>query len=107
MSTTSQTTNTYTIATEQDTVEPSVLHLSSQDQQQWKSVVESQLNSMLVQASELQNLLTGSKTSTKKAFYTKKITKLNKHVLQYVGALQQLQHINSPEGSVDDTNITG
>ena len=73
---------------------------------QWKSSVEAELQSLLIEANTIQNLITSSKTTAKKVFYTKKIKKLNQYVLKYVEALQRLQS-TLPEGSTDDVAITG
>lgn len=77
-----------------------------------KAAVQQHLQQLLVHAAELRKLIDNAKTNAKKAYYQKKIGKLNGEVMQMVVAMQRLEaqhaavHEPTVEHSSDDAPQT-
>lgn len=66
-------------------------------QTQWSNMIQASLQSLVTEASNIRKKLNESKTSTKKQYYEKKFAKVQREVLQMVGALQRMQSTAVPE----------
>lgn len=58
---------------------------------QWTQAIEAELQDLVVQASQLRQLINSSKTGAKKKYYQKKFAKISTQVHQMVAALQRVQ----------------
>lgn len=58
--------------------------------QQWRELIEAELQTLIIEAAKLRKCITDAKTTTKKEFYGKRFKKVSNQIRQYVGALQRL-----------------
>ena len=73
---------------------------------QFKQSIENDLQPLIMQAAANRKVLDGAKTTTKKAFYTKKFKKTQDLIMRYVSTLQQIEELIRIEGTKDADNDT-
>lgn len=65
-----------------------------------------EFNTLLIEASEIQNKITTAKTKTKKDLYGKKMVKVRHHMRQVIGVLQQLETLTKQSEGSDNVITT-
>lgn len=80
------------------------IDLKEMRKNQWRQVIEADLQKLIIEAAKLRKCINEAKTKTKKDFYTKKFNKVSAYVRQYVAALQRLGAPVLPEGTDNEYN---
>lgn len=68
---------------------------------QWKAVIEAELQDLITQAASIRQNINGAKTNTKKVYFEKKFNKVSVQVRQMITALQR---VNSTATETTATN---
>lgn len=94
-----------TLEEQNETIE---LDLKEVRKQQWRSIIEEELQRLIKNAALIKNKIMTAKTKYKKEFYKKKFDKINAQIRQYIGALQRLGPIITPDSEEieNGNNIT-
>jgi hypothetical protein len=66
---------------------------------EFQKAVEAELQPLLIEANNVNKLIVGAKTKTKKDFYNKKFVKITDQAKTYVATIQQIEALISPEGT--------
>ena len=69
---------------------------------EWKSVIESEVQKMMVTVAELRKKIDGAKTSSKKQYYLKKFKKIQGETISLLNMLHHVTKDTPVEGAHED-----
>lgn len=87
---------------EKEISEPITADVKDLRKQEWKRMIEAELQPLIVEAARLRGIINTAKTNTKRNLYKKKFDKVHTTVLGYVDLIQKLEATMKSEDSVND-----